>query len=172
MAPRCSVGYQQRADEACTTGAGGSLQTLDTSQVFPENGYSEVTGSHTINRDDAVALELLISCTGSEPFVVFIDNAYAIAPQPVSPALPVPALNEAALLLLMLSLGFMGWRSFRKTQVIPGGRTEPQVRRRPCECDTRSMATSLFTQSQYEPSRQEPPHDERPDQYGDEEPGA
>lgn len=113
VAPRCRAGYQQWADEACTVGAGGSIDA-NSPGVFPNASFAVVNGSHTVT-SGTVAMQMIVDCRGDEPFEVLIDNAFAIAPQPEPPymPLPVPTLGGWALLLLVLSLGLLGWRGLR-----------------------------------------------------------
>ena len=71
---RCSAGWQQYSDLACTAFSGGAIGK---DEFVPGADYIEVTGSHVVEAGTQ-ALGLIIDCRGPVgPFEVLVDNAYA-----------------------------------------------------------------------------------------------
>ena len=71
---RCSAGWQQYSDLACSAPSGGA-SGLD--EFFPGANYIEVTGSHLVQAGTQ-AMSLVINCRGTTgPFEVLVDNGYA-----------------------------------------------------------------------------------------------
>jgi len=71
---RCTAGWRQYSDLACSVGNGG---TIGSDQIVPGVAYIEVTGSHLVDAG-TVAMELSFDCRGAAgAFEVLVDNGYA-----------------------------------------------------------------------------------------------